>query len=89
MERNTVTGNTVKGSALCFYSAGSAGDYVRSTAHTADECVGWWPPRPVRGSSESGAPGGTRTPDLRVRSPALYPTELQARNQDLDLTPNR
>ena len=26
-----------------------------------------------------GAPGGTRTPDLRVRSPALYPAELQAR----------
>ena len=27
---------------------------------------------------EDGAPGGTRTPDLRVRSPALYPAELQA-----------
>ena len=24
-------------------------------------------------------PGATRTPDLRIRSPALYPTELRAR----------
>ena len=39
---------------------------------------------------ENGAPGGTRTPDLRVRSPALYPAELQARSirglEPLDLT---
>src|SRR6266705_3161039 len=28
---------------------------------------------------ESGAPGGTRTPDLLVRSQTLYPTELRAR----------
>ncbi len=28
----------------------------------------------------NGAPGGTRTPDLRVRNPALYPAELRARN---------
>ena len=28
-----------------------------------------------------GAPGETRTPDLRIRSPALYPTELQAHNK--------
>ena len=27
----------------------------------------------------NGGPGGTRTPDLLVRSQALYPTELQAR----------
>src|ERR1700731_2687853 len=27
---------------------------------------------------ESGAPGGTRTPDLLVRSQTLYPTELRA-----------
>jgi len=27
---------------------------------------------------KNGAPGETRTPDLRIRSPALYPTELQA-----------
>ena len=26
-----------------------------------------------------GAPGGTRTPNPRVRSPILYPVELQAR----------
>ena len=26
----------------------------------------------------SGAPGGTRTPDLLVRSQTLYPTELRA-----------
>src|SRR5215471_12521557 len=26
----------------------------------------------------SGAPGATRTPDLRIRSPTLYPTELRA-----------
>src|SRR5215470_7324938 len=25
-----------------------------------------------------GAPGATRTPDLRIRSPTLYPTELRA-----------
>ena len=38
--------------------------------------------RLLRPDELSGAPGGTRTPDLRVRSPALYPTELQARNLD-------
>jgi hypothetical protein len=27
-----------------------------------------------------GAPGGIRTPDLRIRSPLLYPTELQAQS---------
>jgi hypothetical protein len=26
----------------------------------------------------TGTPGGIRTPDLRIRSPLLYPTELQA-----------
>ena len=29
----------------------------------------------------NGAPGGTRTPDLLVRSQTLYPTELQAHNK--------
>jgi hypothetical protein len=29
-------------------------------------------------NQESGAPGGTRTPDLLVRSQTLYPTELRA-----------
>ena len=28
-----------------------------------------------------GAPGGTRTPDLLVRSQTLYPTELRARSE--------
>ena len=32
---------------------------------------------------ESGAPGGTRTPDLLVRSQTLYPTELRARRYQL------
>src|SRR5207253_46917 len=27
-----------------------------------------------------GAPGATRTPDLRIRSPTLYPAELRARS---------
>src|SRR5262245_23331675 len=27
---------------------------------------------------QPGAPGATRTPDLRIRSPTLYPTELRA-----------
>ena len=36
--------------------------------------------QPVEGcTTENGGPGGTRTPDLLVRSQALYPTELQAR----------
>ena len=30
---------------------------------------------------KSGAPGGIRTPDRRVRSPVLYPAELQARDR--------
>ncbi len=28
--------------------------------------------------SEDGLPGGTRTPDLRLRRPLLYPVELRA-----------
>src|SRR2546422_11204105 len=32
---------------------------------------------------KSGAPGGTRTPDLLVRSQTLYPTELRARSETL------
>ena len=36
--------------------------------------------QPGEGSATgNGGPGGTRTPDLLVRSQALYPTELQAR----------
>ena len=35
-------------------------------------------PQPI---GKNGAPGETRTPDLRIRSPALYPTELQAHYQ--------
>src|SRR5882762_10522296 len=31
----------------------------------------------------SGAPGGTRTPDLLVRSQTLYPTELRARSREI------
>ena len=29
---------------------------------------------------ETGVPEGIRTPDLRIRSPLLYPAELQAQN---------
>src|ERR1700719_1282741 len=32
---------------------------------------------------ENGAPGGTRTPDLLVRSQTLYPTELRARGLEI------
>src|SRR6266436_2693768 len=32
---------------------------------------------------ENGAPGGTRTPDLLVRSQTLYPTELRARSKEI------
>ena len=35
-----------------------------------------------------GAPGRTRTCGLRVRSPALYPTELRAPNGEIDLAGN-
>ena len=31
--------------------------------------------------TESGAPGGIRTPDHRIRNPMLYPTELRARGR--------
>ncbi len=34
--------------------------------------------RPRRGPCWAGAPGGTRTPDLRLRRPTLYPAELRA-----------
>lgn len=37
----------------------------------------------------SGALGGTRTPDLLVRSQSLYPAELQARIQFLPGKPDR
>ena len=30
----------------------------------------------------AGAPGGIRTPDLRIRSPLLYPAELRAQIND-------
>src|SRR5882724_3378442 len=32
---------------------------------------------------ENGAPGGTRTPDLLVRSQTLYPTELRAHRKEI------
>ena len=32
---------------------------------------------------KNGAPGGTRTPDLLVRSQTLYPTELRARGLEI------
>jgi hypothetical protein len=35
-------------------------------------------------SAEIGAPGEIRTPDLLVRSQALYPTELRARIEQND-----
>ncbi len=35
----------------------------------------------LRVKEKSGAPGGTRTPDLLVRSQTLYPTELRARSK--------
>ena len=34
---------------------------------------------PWRTFAANGAPGGTRTPDHRLRRPMLYPSELQAR----------
>ena len=34
--------------------------------------------QPSQRSTVYGVPGGTRTPDLLVRSQALYPAELQA-----------
>src|SRR6267142_4340291 len=34
---------------------------------------------------EYGAPGGTRTPDLLVRSQTLYPTELRAHSNTLNV----
>src|SRR5712671_5751263 len=34
---------------------------------------------------KSGAPGGTRTPDLLVRSQTLYPTELRAHSNTLNV----
>ncbi len=34
--------------------------------------------RPLSHLSQSGALGGTRTPNLRIRNPTLYPIELQA-----------
>ena len=37
------------------------------------------PMSPEWTQSNFGAPGGIRTPDLRLRRPALYPTELRAR----------
>jgi hypothetical protein len=36
------------------------------------------------GKEYGGAPGEIRTPGLLVRSQALYPTELQARNEKID-----
>ena len=32
----------------------------------------------INNNSEDGLPGGTRTPDLRLRRPLLYPVELRA-----------
>ena len=43
---------------------------------------------PLPGPSQSsGAPGGIRTPDHRIRSPVLYPAELLARMPDYLITP--
>src|SRR5690606_38000735 len=48
-------------------------------------CANPYPDRQGRHSivvENSGAPGGTRTPGLLVRSQSLYPAELRARNRE-------
>ncbi len=45
-----------------------------------DEFANLSHPSLIHGVKESGTPGGTRTPDARLRTPSLYPTELQGQN---------
>src|ERR1700687_1195856 len=42
--------------------------------------------KPFAFIKKSGAPGGTRTPDLLVRSQTLYPTELRAHSDELNFS---
>src|SRR6266540_6400470 len=53
---------------------------VRSLAHCRDHCHRWGVDRGSDTFSllSGGAPGGTRTPDPRIRSPLLCPAELRA-----------
>jgi hypothetical protein len=41
-------------------------------------------PQPETSSARNGAPGGTRTPDPRLRRPMLYPPELRAQRRGTD-----
>jgi hypothetical protein len=47
--------------------------------HLAKEKSNFRPPEEI----EDSAPGPIRTGDLRIRSPTLYPAELQARAADI------
>jgi hypothetical protein len=44
--------------------------------------------KPPKALVADGAPGKIRTPDLRIRSPLLYPAELRAHNQIEKLLPD-
>ena len=49
---------------------------VRAACRNPERSEG---PRCQKSSRETGAPGGTRTPNLQLRRLALYPIELRAR----------
>src|SRR5688572_10134553 len=53
-------------------SLNGSGRRIRTLRHGAQNPAGDQPP------SRNGPLGGTRTPDLLIRSQTLYPTELQA-----------
>jgi hypothetical protein len=55
-----------------------AGDGVSNPSDEADLDAAWQGVSPVGTPSKSNTPGRTRTCDLRIRNPLLYPTELRA-----------
>src|SRR5688572_14956964 len=72
------------------------GSHILRRAGRTRTCLGTtngeanWPPRSwctIIALLETGAPGGTRTPNLLIRSQTLYPIELRARTNIEKLSP--
>ena len=93
--RGTDQKGTTWGDSTCHYRPNKkrlgSGSAIGSEVIAMVAISGCAGPRKNKGASQlhcapflNGAPGRIRTCDLRIRSPALYPAELRARNKQFE-----